>query len=311
MKRLLAATDLSSRSDRAVRRAAELASAFNAELILLHVVKDDRPLRLQEAARREATTLLLEQVAGLPELRELNPQVVVLTGQPSDSLLRATESEAADLIAMGASRRELLRYIFTGTTVERVIRNASRPVLMVNGLPTGPYRRLLAATDLDDPSAQALRVASALGLLAGADLTVLHAFWQPGKVAPILAGTSEEDMADRRESLAMDAQADLHRFLGAVGLPSAPPPRAIVREGAPEMVIREEVGRLRPDLVLMGTGQRGKLSAMLLGSVAEAVLSVVECDVLVVPPGNSGERTSGASPMAQPGAAPTGGDDDP
>ena len=72
MKRLLAATDLSSRSDRAVRRAAELASAFNAELILLHVVKDDRTLRLQEAARREATTLLLEQVAGLPELRELN-----------------------------------------------------------------------------------------------------------------------------------------------------------------------------------------------------------------------------------------------
>jgi nucleotide-binding universal stress UspA family protein len=133
-------------------------------------------------------------------------------------------------------------------------------------------------------------------LLAGADLTVLHAFWQPGKVAPILAGTSEEEMADRRESLALDAQADLHRFLGAVGLPSAPPPRAIVREGAPEMVIREEVGRLRPDLVLMGTGQRGALSAMLLGSVAEAVLSLVECDVLVVPPGNSGERTSGASP---------------
>jgi hypothetical protein len=44
----------------------------------------------------------------------------------------------------------------------------------------------------------------------------------------------------------------------------------------------------------MGTEQRGVLSTTLLGSVAEEVLSVVECDVLVVPPGRPGERTSGA-----------------
>ena len=94
----------------------KLARVFGAELILLHVVEDDRPLRLQEAERREAT-LLLEQAAGLPELRGLNARVLVLTGQPSDALLRAMESEAADL-CMGASRRELLRNMFTGTTVE-------------------------------------------------------------------------------------------------------------------------------------------------------------------------------------------------
>jgi nucleotide-binding universal stress UspA family protein len=235
--------------------------------------------------------------------------VLVLTGQPSDTLLRAMESEAADLVAMGASRRELLRNMFSGTTVERVIRNASRPVLMVNKLPTGPYRRVLAATGLAAPSAHALRVASALGLLAGADLTVLHAFWQPGKAAPILTGSSTDEVAERRESLALDAQADLHRFLAGIGLPSAPPPRAIVREGAPGAVIKEEAGRLRSDLVLMGTEQRGALSTALLGSVAAEVLSVVECDVLVVPPGNSGEGTAGAPPPEQPGAAPTGGDD--
>jgi nucleotide-binding universal stress UspA family protein len=65
---------------------------------------------------------------------------------------------------------------------------------------------------------------------------------------------------------------------------SAPALRMIVEEGRPATVIKEAVRRLRPDVVLMGTGQRGALSRLFLGSVAEKVLSDAACDVLVVPP---------------------------
>ena len=77
---------------------------------------------------------------------------------------------------LGAHRRDLLRDVFVGTTAERVMRHGDRPVLMVNRPPAGPYRGVLAAADLDEGSAHALRTAAALGLLDGADLTVLHAF---------------------------------------------------------------------------------------------------------------------------------------
>ena len=43
MKRILVATDLSSRSELAVMRAAVLAKARNAELTVLNVLDDDQP----------------------------------------------------------------------------------------------------------------------------------------------------------------------------------------------------------------------------------------------------------------------------
>ena len=284
MKRLLAATDLSSRSDRAVRRAAELARVLGAQLSLLHVVEDDQPTGVRGAGRQGATIQLLEQTLSLPGVNDIDPRILVRAGGLSDSLMHAAETVKADLIAMGEPRRKPLRTMLVGTAVERVVRYESVPVLIVKGPPTRPYRRILAAVALDGPSARALRAGAALGLLAGADLTFLHAFWLPGKVAPILAGASESEMAKRLADTARDARIELERFLGGVGLAGAPTPRMIVEEGKPATVIKEVVRRLRPDVVLMGTGRRGALSRLFLGSVAEEVLSDAACDVLVVPP---------------------------
>jgi universal stress protein E len=63
----------------------------------------------------------------------------------------------ADLIVMGAHRKELLRDIFVGTTIERVIRTGSHPVLMVNSEVEQSYSNVLAAVDMSEPSARAIR----------------------------------------------------------------------------------------------------------------------------------------------------------
>ncbi|MDU2612159.1 MAG: universal stress protein, partial [Pseudomonas aeruginosa] len=59
MKRILVATDLSSRSELAVMRAAALAKARNAELTVLNVLDDDQPPVLI-APQRLAIANLLE-----------------------------------------------------------------------------------------------------------------------------------------------------------------------------------------------------------------------------------------------------------
>ena len=116
--RLLCATDLSSRSDRALRRAGVLARTAGAELVLLSVVDDDQPTRLVESERREVTILLAEQSRTMHELQGLQPQLRVEVGDAFDAIIRVTDAEEADLCVMGEHRKRLLRDIFVGTTIE-------------------------------------------------------------------------------------------------------------------------------------------------------------------------------------------------
>ena len=60
---------------------------------------------------------------------------------------------------MGAHRKQLLRDIFVGTTIERVIRTGPHPVLMVNNEVRRAYRTALAAVDMSEASASAIRTA--------------------------------------------------------------------------------------------------------------------------------------------------------
>ena len=82
-----------------------------------------------------------------------------MPGDPFDGILRTARTLKADLIVMGAHRKQLLRDIFVGTTIERVIRTGPYPVLMVNNEVQPPYRTALAAVDMSEASANAIRTA--------------------------------------------------------------------------------------------------------------------------------------------------------
>ena len=174
--RLLCATDLSSRADRAIRRAGRLARDFQAELVLLSVIDDDQPLRLVESERREVGALLAELSGAMNELWGLSPRLRLEVGDAFDTIIQVAEAECADLVVMGQHRKRLLRDVVVGTTIERVMRLGQRPVLMVNAPSERPYQRVLATLDMSDPSAHALRTANRLGLLRRAELIIFHSF---------------------------------------------------------------------------------------------------------------------------------------
>ncbi|MGK7870186.1 universal stress protein [Falsiroseomonas sp. E2-1-a20] len=279
-RRLLAATDLSARSDRALGRAALLAQASGAELILLHAVNDDQPRSLIAAERREALPVLQAQAAALPPLAACRP--VLEDGDPFEAILRIAEAEAVDLLILGAPRRRLLRDIFIGTTMERVLRHGHRPLLVVRAPPAAPYRHLLAAVDLSAHAARALRAAVDLGLTEGAELTVLHAFETPGMSAMAMADVPEDAVAAHRSAAAREAAAALESFVDGLGLPRRP--ETCVVAGRPATVIKEWADRLRPDLLVLGTSGATGLRRAVLGSVAAELLAEATCDALVVPP---------------------------
>lgn len=283
MKRLLVATDFSTRSDRALRRAALLARQFGAAVTLLHAVDPDRPRALVETERRAAAELLAKLSRSLREIDGIAAEPLILLADPFEAILSAAAESGADLTVIGPHRRQILRDMFVGTTAERVIRANPSPVLMANALPAGAYGGILLAVDLSEVCAEAVRRLHALGLGAGAPVTVLHVFEVAGLAQMRRAGLPAEQVEAHIAEEERRAAETLGAFLDRLGFA---PARRLLRpaDGPVPQAICAAAEEAGADLLAVGTRGRGGAAKLLLGSVAEAVLRLCERDVLAVPP---------------------------
>jgi nucleotide-binding universal stress UspA family protein len=136
-RRIVVPVDLSSKSLRAVRAAARVASDGRAEIALLHVIErlsdDDsgalRPFyRKLESAARERMKKLLVPFAG----RRLSVRAEVLYGKPAVEILRFAQVHRADLIVMSSHRLAMRRSAQNWGTISYKVGILSRcPVLLV------------------------------------------------------------------------------------------------------------------------------------------------------------------------------------
>lgn len=280
---ILATTDFSTRSHRALRKAGLLARAKSAELTVLHVVDEDQPADLIATDSREAERVLAEQIKAMAELRDVRCRPMVIKGNPFDGVLVTARLVGADLIVMGAHRKQFLRDIFIGTTIERVIRAGSYPVLMVNDEAAEPYRNAIAAVEAAEPSVNAVRAARSMGLVDEGGITFLHAFLPLGKRKMSVAGVNEASIDSYVAQERDTATEELTAFLAANELGGLSP-RLRVEEGEPFEVISKAVDEMSPDLLIIGTHGRTGLLKALLGSVTEAALRRLDIDILAVPP---------------------------
>jgi len=146
LRKIVCPTDFSDPSHEAVRVAAELASHFGAEMLLLHVVVPgsavppamevppvNLPLTEQEleaSARRS-----LEEMAGRLQAQGLRAGFRVLRGNEAEEIVQAAEQEQAELIAIGTRGRTGLEYLLFGSVAKKVVRLAKCPVLTVSFRP--------------------------------------------------------------------------------------------------------------------------------------------------------------------------------
>jgi nucleotide-binding universal stress UspA family protein len=283
VKKLLCPTDFSLRSELAVDRAAALARKFGAELVLLHAVDDDQPREMVDRRRDEARGALAARVAGIRQRGELEADIEVRVGTAFAAILEAARESNADLIVMGAHRRHLLRDFIAGTTIERVLRAGSHPVLMVNAAALVDYESVVVALDASAASARAVRVVKALGLLEDTRVSVVHAFEPIYKGTMSWAGVKQETVDHYSATWAKEAADELHRFLRSIDAADAIPD-VVLEEGPPFPSIKRVVERTHPHLLVIGTRGLAGFKRLLLGSVAERVISEIECDILAVPP---------------------------
>lgn len=126
---------------------------------------------------------------------------------------------------------------------------------------TAQIRKIVVPTDFSDASDSALSYAASMARDSGASLYLLHVV------------RDQAGYHGARERLALLAD----RF--AAGVPRV---ATEVRDGDPAESIAEAVLHYGADLVVMATHARTGLSHLLSGSVAETLIRVAACPVLVL-----------------------------
>ena len=146
IRRIVCPTDFSAPAGNAVEYAAEMARAFGAELLLLHVIPAmNYPLRsfgmawplpnLHEELRAHAAAELEKVMKGIGP--GVNVRTELRDGDAHAQVLACAKANHADLIVMGTQGHTGLKHALLGSTAERVVRLAECPVLTVRGRTDG------------------------------------------------------------------------------------------------------------------------------------------------------------------------------
>lgn len=279
-KRLLLATDLSARTDRALERALLLAAEWEAELDVLHVLEEDPsasdaseplPSWRRPADPRGAVERQLQ--ADLRDAAGRNAVVLVEEGEPGDVIVRTAERRRCDLIIVGLARNAFGGLFSLGGTVGQLLRQPGAPVLIVKDRARGPYGRIVVATDFSDSARRALETAA--GIFQGHDLTLFHAY-----DAPVVGGAGNP--ASYLAEYGRFAAVECDDFLRSSGVPKGVVSKTMVEWGAPAHLLRDYAERDGFDLVVLGTGGRSAIVELIVGSVAKQILAEVPRDALVI-----------------------------
>jgi len=296
IRRIVAATDFSDFSERVVQRAARIVRQHDAELHLLHVVRPldlypsltlapDEFTRHDQDLQQMEQTRLEELAATLASQFGIRIRSVTRLGRAHAEIARYAQEVSADMVAAGARGESTLVDMFLGSTVSRVLRVTTCPVLIVRKPADESYRRVLAAVDFSPMSAAV--ISHAISLADGAQVDTLHVLGSEVGQRLRKARMNLVDVADWLERIRSGAGTQLDALLESIEDTAAV--GRLIQPGFPPATICQCIEERHVDLVVLGRhGHGGGLQDWLLGSVSKDVAFAAKCDVLLISPGGRG-----------------------
>lgn len=285
-QRILLATDFSPHSRRAMALARTLARASGAELHVLYVNvlsslhTEYRGLAATDEYTRTLIAAAEETLHGIPDARRLVTRRVVRTDEsPARAILEYAGEQGADLIVVGSRGLAGIKRVLLGSVAAKVVHAATVPVLVAgqgadaaDDTEEAPLRHVVAATDLSDASRPGVLHAADIAVQHGARLTVVHVL-VPATVDPYDPGAPVPRTEPDR------ARASLAQFIAELELPVDAEQDVAI--GPADAEIAAAAVRHEADLLVVGSHGRSAVQRVLLGSVADKVVRVSACPVLV------------------------------
>lgn len=282
--------------------------ARGAELVLLHVLHVPPMPRFLEGRYPSRDSLVENARAGAEgRLRELSASIAtglvwpeVRVGAPDEEITRVTAEYGAALVVVGSPATRTGVWARMGTTVQRVLRRSTVPVLLAAGVPSREPSRLLVAVDDSDMTDSVLDWGASLAKRFSAETTIVHVVSVPLLAEDVLTAAGLISAQPNTVVLAPlddgSAAREAERWLGERVqrlAPGSPTAFSVVSGHVhPAQAIINEAARGGAELIVLGSRGAGAVPRFIFGSVAEGVLRGASCPVLVVPPPDDAEAAS-------------------
>ena len=296
-KHILCPVDFSECSRHALDEAIALAHLFDGRITALHVfpiaiaadpfggLPDFQPFRLTDRHRAH----ILRQLSTFTASEGAEPKrISVALREGVDihaEILEAADRTKPDVIVMGTHGRSGLQHVMLGSVAEKVLHQASCPVLTVpprapDAVPAGPvsFARILCGIDFSECSLSALRYAIALASQAGAHLDVVSVV----QLIPMYETTGALPLY--YPGLLDDLKADIQKRLDAEITTVAGDMKVerFVTAGSPHREIIRVAAERNAELIVLGAFSHGALDHMFFGSTTNHVVRRAGCPVLTV-----------------------------
>jgi hypothetical protein len=272
LKSILLATDGSIYSKSALRQALIFAEACHIQLTLLHILEFSPQFKshfetiglahLREM--EEKTRLHYEEIREkAAEDHNVEMNIVIRTGDhPYKRIVEEATARKSDLIIMGKHGKTEIQRLVMGSVTAKVIAYSPCKVLVVSKDASVEGKNIMLATDgspySDAAEMEAINMADRCPMLKNfVALSVA-----PGKDELQHARYNLESVISKAKDKGVKVE-------------------AVAMTGEPYKVITEQAKERDIDIIIIGTHGRTGLEKLLMGSVAERVVAVAHCSVLI------------------------------
>lgn len=285
LEKLLLSTDGSEFSEGAIREAISMAKKCSSKLFAVSVVETNPEYetlapQLVEKEIDKAKSLL-QSIKERASKEGVDCETVVRQGEDSFRyIVEEASKNSAEIIIMGRRGRTGLKRLVMGSVTAKVIGHASCDVLVVPKDARVELKNILVATDGSRYSEKAAIKAIGIAKRSGSHLTVVSVV-PSESISPLDIVHSEmrRELIAEKEQKAAQCHIDGIRGLAekeGVGIAS------LILEGRPYEAIVNTAEEKRIDLIVIGSHGKTGLEKLLMGSVAERVIVLSRCAVLVV-----------------------------
>jgi len=277
LEKILVATDFKSASKDALQMAFVLAKEFHSEIILIHVIPEVRGYaNFRGRIRKKVMEKVKQMEIDLRKKGVSSVETIVRFGIPFERIIEHSEELDVNLITTGSGETEKKYQL--GTTAERIIIYANKPVLMVRRGSPPFIRRILCPIDFSEASERALKNAILLSKTFQSHLAVLTVF------EPLLSsyfGMGETPGKSKERILVKRQQQQFDKFLRRFNFENLHLAKTI-RRGRPHQEILHAIHDTKSDLLVMGSMGKTGLTRMIMGSTTEKVVREMPCSVITV-----------------------------
>lgn len=255
-----------------------------AEPIFVHALMP----QIHDASAREAVAVETACFGATERIRELadyfgipTPRWSVDVGDPADVISSAAAKWGANLIVVGPHEAKRWEWL-TANTVERVVRQSRRPVLVVQGWPASAPRHVVLAVESAERVPR--NVSTWMEWLYRRFETRFHAIHGVTGAVPVTGLARGEQDAASVDATEHDSSLPegYVAMLAALDIPRD----AVTLEsdwGDPVGAVLGAAEREASDLVIVGESHHGWVARMLHGSVTRTIVESAGRPVLVVP----------------------------